>query len=105
MSNENPLVKDKAIDTLNAVVNSLIYVVDTMPALERTVVQQTASANDDDLLIYMQRSQFAGLGNTIDGIRAAIESSYTQHARELSAKDQLIKQLQQSQAAVTAKPE
>ena len=48
MSNETPLVKDKAIDTLNAVINSLIYVVDTMPALERTVVQQTTSANDDD---------------------------------------------------------
>lgn len=57
---------------------------------------QTSEGDDENLLISMQRDQFAGLNNTINGIRAAVETGYSQHARELTAKDKLIEELQQA---------
>lgn len=44
MDSENTLVKNSAIGTLSEVVNSLVYLVDTMPSLERSVVQQTSTS-------------------------------------------------------------
>jgi hypothetical protein len=92
------MVQPDAAGTLVEVVNSLIYVVDTMPLLEQIVADsdENGTDNDDDLIIRLNRIHYMGLKNLIECSKSAIESCCYQHNHELLAKDQLIRQLKKT---------
>lgn len=75
-SSENSIVRASAIDTLNEMVNSMLFLVDSIPSI-------VERSEDDEQLVYLNANKFDGFKNTLDGIRAATEIAFTQHSSEL----------------------
>lgn len=76
-SSENPIVRSSATETLVEMVNSMLFLVDSIPSI-------VERSEDDEQLVYLNANKFDGFKNMLDGIRAATEVAFNQHSSELS---------------------
>lgn len=95
LSSENPIVKENIGSTLYELVNTLLYLTNSIPSL--------VEINDkDEHLITMTTQHFSGFKNNLDVIRAATESAYTQYHQQHSEHIQLISGLEKQLADAIA---
>ena len=97
LTSENPMVKTTINETLHELVNSMLYLVDTMPSLVST-------NEDDEHIVNMSMQHFNGFKNNLDVIRAATETAYTQYSVERTEYNNKLAELEQKLAEPLAEP-
>lgn len=94
VTSENPIVKETAKETLGELVNSMLYLVDSLPSM--------VEEDDENHKMMMTKPHFSGFSNQLDGIRAAVESAFTQYGQESSSQRDKIAELEQKLAETKA---
>jgi hypothetical protein len=84
MSNQNPIIKDTAVDTLNSAIESL--------QLLSTLLRNTAKlglAKEDEQAgeKHLSTEEVAGLATNLDGVQSALEEGVAQVQTRGTAKD------------------
>ena len=87
LTSENPIVKETAQKTLGELVNCMLYLVDSLPSMVKE--------DDENHMMMMTKPHFSGFSNQLDGIRAAVESAFTQYGEEHSSQRDKIAELEQ----------
>ena len=75
-SAENPLIKDSASESLNAIAQGLEYIVSTFP--------DPTTENENGIMTHtFTRNELFGLKRLIECSQKAVEGCYEQHQQEL----------------------
>ena len=93
VTSENPIVKETAQKTLGELVNSMLYLIDSLPSMVK---------EDDENHMMMTKPHFSGFSNQLDGIRAAVETAFTHYGQESSSQRDKIAELEQKLAETKA---
>jgi hypothetical protein len=88
MSNQNPLIKDTAVDTLNSAIESLQLLSTLLRNTAKlAVAKETGGEGISEGENHLSTEEVAGLATNIDGVQSALEEGVAQCQADQSTKN------------------